>query len=130
MTQRISTTYQASFPKASHWRSATCAEVDCPQYLMGWVTKVIVGSDMEGYIKADRTRKYKVVNQGEINEYYFEAGQQCFRGEAGVHYKKLERGAWLTKDATNRHPLFLERIAMEPEKWMDEFNEDAYKLRR
>ena len=113
----LTSDFRANWPKSTHWRRATCAEVDCPQYLMGWVTKVIVGSDMEGYVKADKTRKYKVVNQGEINEYYFEAGQQCFRGEAGVHYKKLERGPVLRKG----------RRILEADRWIDEFNEQSYR---
>ena len=117
--------YQAAFPRSSHWRRATCAEVDCPHYLMGWATKVIAGSDHDDYIKADKTRRYRIIKEGELNAYYFEAGQQCFRGEAGDHYKKLERGAWLTKNAANRNPLFLERVAMEPQQWIDEFNEEA-----
>ena len=122
--------YQATWPKDSHWRQATCKEVDCPQYIMGWVTRVIVGSDMDDYIKeVSRVRKYKVVREGELNAYYFEAGQQCFKGEAGAHYKKLERGAWLTKNAPNRHPMFLEQTAMEADRWMDEFNEESYRTK-
>ena len=69
------------------------------------------------------------MREGELNAYYFEAGQQCFKGEAGAHYKKLERGAWLTKNAPNRHPMFLEQTAMEADRWMDEFNEESYRTK-
>ena len=127
MIQRTNT-YQATWPKSSHWRKATCEEVDCPHFLMGWVTKVLIGSDMDDYIReVSKSRKYKVVREGELNAYYFDAGQQCFGGEAGTHHKKLERGAWLTKNAATRNPKFLEQVAMESERWIDEFNEEAHR---
>ena len=125
MIHRTSKVFQATWPKSSHWRQATCEEVDCPHYLLGWVTRVVRGSENDLHIRADKKRRYKMGKEGELNAYYFEAGQQCFRGEAGDHYKKLERGAWLTKNAANRNPLFLERVAMEPQQWIDEFNEEA-----
>ena len=95
---------------------------------MGWVTKVLIGSDMDDYIReVSKSRKYKVVREGDLNAYYFDVGQQCFGGEAGTHYKKLERGAWLTKNSVNRSPLFLQETAMEAERWIDEFNEEAHR---
>jgi hypothetical protein len=123
--------YQATYPLESHWRQATCKEVDCHNYVMGWVTRVVIGSDMDSYIKeVSKTRKYNMVREGGFNAYYFEAGQQCFSGEARQHRIKLERGAWLTKNAPSRSPLFLEQNAMDVDQWIDEFNEDSYKSTR
>jgi len=127
MIQHISKVFQATWPKSSHWRSATCQEVDCPHYLLGWVTKVVIGSDNDLYIRADRKRRYKMVKEGDLHNYIFEAGQQCFRSEAGAHYIRLERGPWLTVNALDRQPSRLERDAMESERWIDEFNEQSYK---
>ena len=124
---RTSKIFQATWPKASHWRQATCEEVACPHYLLGWVTKVVIGSDNDLYIRADRKRRYKLEKEGGLHSYIFEAGQQCFRSEAGAHYKRLERGPWLTVNALDRQPARLERYAMESERWKDEFNEASYK---
>jgi len=95
--------------------------------MLGWVTRVIIGSDNDLYIKADRKRKYKLAKEGELHAYYFEAGQQCYRSEAGAHYKRLERGPWLTVNAMNRHPSSLERDGMEAERWQNDFNEESYR---
>lgn len=127
MIHRTSKVFQATWPKSSHWRAATCEEVECPHYVLGWVTRVIIGSDNDMYIRADRKRKYKVAKEGEFHAYYFEAGQQCFRAEAGAHYMRLERGPWLTINALNRHPSRLERDAMEAERWQNDFNEESYR---
>lgn len=126
MIQRISRVFQATWPKSSHWRQASCEEVACPHYLLGWVTRVIIGSDNDLYIRADRKRKYKLVKEGDLNAYYFEPGQQCFRSEAGAHYVRLERGPWLTINAPDRQPARLERDAMEAERWQHEFNSGYY----
>jgi hypothetical protein len=127
MTQRTSKIFQATWPKASHWRQATCEEVACPHFLLGWVTRVIRGSDNDLYIKADKKRRYKMGKEGELNAYYFEAGQQCFRSEAGSHYVRLERGPWLTINALDRQPARLQRNAMESERWKNDFNEESYR---
>jgi len=123
--------YQASFPLESHWRKAMCKEVDCPNYIMGWVTRVAIGSDMDSYIReVSKGKKYKMVREGDLNAYYFESGQECFKGQAGQHRIKLERGAWLTKNAPIKSPLFLEQKAMDVDRWIDEFNEDSYRSTR
>ena len=123
--------YQATFPLESHWRQASCKEIDCPNYVMGWVTKIEVGSDMDSYIReVSKGKKYKLIREGDLNAYYFESGQECFKGQAGQHRIKLERGAWLTKNAPIRSPLFLEQKAMDVDKWIDEFNEDSYRSTR
>ena len=123
--------YQATFPLESHWRQASCKEVDCPNYVMGWVTRVQIGSSLNDYIKqSSKARKYKIVREGELSAYYFEAGQECFKGQAGQHRIKLERGAWLTRNASSRTPLFLEQNAMDVNQWIDEFNEDSYRSTR
>src|SRR5260221_21387 len=34
------TTYQVAQPVQTHWRPATCAEVECPNWLNGWRVRV------------------------------------------------------------------------------------------
>tara|TARA_R110002020_G_scaffold120129_2_gene273689 strand:- start:3349 stop:3648 length:300 start_codon:yes stop_codon:yes gene_type:complete len=98
---------------------------------MGWVTKIEVGSNMNSYITdISKGKKYKLIREGDLNAYYFEAGQECFKGQAGQHRIKLERGAWLTRNASSRSPLFLEQNAMDVDEWIDEFNEDSYRSTR
>ena len=38
--------YKASRPLPTHWRKATCQEVDCEQYLLGWQTIVDITTDL------------------------------------------------------------------------------------
>lgn len=72
-------TFQISAPVETHWRPATCAEVNCPQYLNGWRVR------LDGLPEADRWaihesgRKYerREIAAGET-WLVFEAGQACF----------------------------------------------------
>jgi len=123
--------FEANWPSRTHWQTATCREVDCPQYLMGWVTRVEKGSKNDRYlISVMKNFSCKRMDEGELVAYYFEAGQTCFKGQARAHKKKLDRGPWLTKNKYGRNEGNLERQAMEYNRWTDEFNEEVYKANR
>ena len=52
-------TYRAVAPVKTHFRPATCAEVDCQNYVNGWKTVVPSSSDHAQYIRsADFKRSY------------------------------------------------------------------------
>ena len=129
MIQRISQ-YQVTWPKESHWRRATCAEVDCPRYLLGWTTTVEAESPQYDFVRADRERHYRAEVTGEgLITLHYPAGQRCFGSD---HWKKLDRGPWLTRDLPRLEAGRVEHNAMEPDRWVDEFNEAAEgrKIRR
>jgi hypothetical protein len=100
-------TYQILQPLATHWRPATCAEVDCPAYLQGWRSVVPEGSPQAAYIRSDRSRRHREEStvgvwddttstwrvrdlraEGLVG-FWFEAGQTCFA--AGDHRVPLDR---------------------------------------
>ena len=47
MPAQMYKTYALSRPLTTHWRNATCPEVDCPRYLRGWTT-VLGLADQDG----------------------------------------------------------------------------------
>ena len=124
MIQRTSQ-YQVTWPKESHWRRATCDEVDCPRYLLGWTTTVEADSPQYDFVRADKERHYRaeVTGDGLITLHY-PAGQRCFGSN---HWAKIdpERGPWLTKNLWGLEAGRVEHNAMEPARWVDEFNEAA-----
>ena len=120
--------FEANWPSRTHWRKATCQEVDCSHYVNGWVTRVVPGSPQDLYIRGDTERQHKLERGEEFNFYTFDPGQRCYK--SGQHRIKLDRGPWLTKNALTRHSSYSEEFAMEYNRWTDEFNEEAYKANR
>lgn len=83
-------TFSIHAPLATHWRKATCQEVDCPEYRNGWGLRVEHHDAAVLYAAEHSGRKFyrKEVSPGE-NWLVFEAGQKCFQAEN--HRKKIER---------------------------------------
>ena len=121
MIQRTNNHFGLHYPKDTHWRRANCREVDCPRYLKGWVTTVPSDSSQAIFIRNDRERHCteEKVADGLI-AFRFEAGQRCF--SSGDHYKKLERGGWLTKGIGRGNSYQIERAAMDVDEWIEDFN--------
>jgi len=83
-------TYQVSSPLATHWRAATCAEVDCPHHMHGWATTVLPDSADEAAIKgAGRHWTVREILPGGLVRYLFGPGQACFA--ASRHRIQLDR---------------------------------------
>lgn len=85
--------YKILRPVETHSVSATCEEVDCPNYLHGWrVPLSAITSQHLQDLKAGGW-KYTVTRLGETDGYLeFEAGQRCFT----AHVRQLERDPlWL-----------------------------------
>jgi hypothetical protein len=83
-------TYQIAAPKSTHFRKATCAEINCPNYLNGWKVH-LEGLPVELRDVIRKTgRKYQVLNVAEGQTYLvFEAGQPCF--DESKHMTRLEK---------------------------------------
>lgn len=90
-------TYGIAVPLRTHWRGATCAEVDCRSYQNGWATRVLPGSDDEALLlrAADgavdgHRRRYVTQPDGDgFVRYVFYAEQPCFA--AGSHRVRADR---------------------------------------
>lgn len=82
-------TYVAAVPLATHWRRATCEEVQCGAFLRGWRTTVAYGSDKAEYIRKHSGRRFTETRDEVLAVFEFEPGQQCFA--ASEHRLPLER---------------------------------------
>ena len=114
-------TYQIAAPLGSHFRPATCAEIDCPDYLNGW--RVRVENLTPDLLHAARTsgRRYREVPVAAGETWLsFEAGQPCFR--AGEHRKRLERPElFIVRGGDWRQQIGEARRHTRAEDWVDDF---------
>lgn len=88
--------YSVRYPLSTHWRKATCEEVDCPQYMLGWDTVVDVGTELGqrqyDYITHDRSRSYTMTKEGlTLVRFHYGPGNQPFAGPSHDHRIKVER---------------------------------------
>jgi hypothetical protein len=82
-------TYQIVAPVSSHFRDATCAEVECDGWRHGWRTIVPTESEQALYIRAASGRAFtEELLEGGLAQFTFKVGQQCF---SGPHKVRLER---------------------------------------
>lgn len=73
-------TYSIIAPLATHFRPATCEEVDCPDFLHGWRNRIEGLSPQDVDAMRKSRRKYKELHVAEGETWFvFEAGQPCFR---------------------------------------------------
>lgn len=126
-------TYSIVAPKATHWRPATCADVDCSNYLHGWQTRVDESTELgqaQGYyIRNQAGRRYTEVREAAITTFTFEAGQTCFLGDQ--HVARVDRPEiYVVRDGDHRgNPRGTKpRIHTTPEAWVDDFGEHQERL--
>lgn len=123
-------TYQIVSPLNTHWESATCKEVDCPDYLKGW--KLRVEGIPPEMLHAARTcgRRFTELDVTE-NEHWliFEAGQPCFR--AHEHRRLLDKQEiFVVRDGDFRgNPTGNVRKHTRPEFWVEEMSENLDDIR-
>ena len=116
--------YKASRPLATHWREASCKEVDCSHYQLGWETIVDISTDLGkrqyNYIVNNSGRKGSGKQNGDLVTFTFSPEQTCFR----EHKIPLEREPILT--IQNGHGTTLSQAG----EWHDHMNESIYKYQR
>lgn len=75
-------TYGILSPVETHYREASCREVECPNYAKGWVTKLDVstatGAATANWIRMQSGRHYTHTQAGYIVTFLFPPGQRCF----------------------------------------------------
>ena len=118
-------TYQVVAPKSTHFREATCEEVNCNAWRLGWKTVIdetsTLGQMQAHYIRKESKRKYvetKLENQ--FTEFLFEAGQQCFAS----HQTRIDRPEIfvITGGDWRGNPLGTEpKFHSRPIDWVDDF---------
>lgn len=92
------TTYQLAVPLATHWRRATCEEINCRRWRKGWRTQVDESTDLgqqqahfirnPTHYNAPR-RGYVESRDGGITTFAFKPGNPCFKRD--THRIPLER---------------------------------------
>lgn len=118
-------TYSVHVPLRTHWRPATCAEVDCEAHQRGWATTVIPDSADEAAIKSSGRRWTPVERTPEgLHRYVFPAGQECFA--AARHRVRLDRPEiYVRRDGDWRgNPLGTEPyVHTRADLWVEDFGE-------
>jgi hypothetical protein len=121
-------TFRISAPVSSHFRPATCAEVDCPNWLSGW--KVRVESLTPDLLHAAKTsgRRYREQSLAAGETWLvFEPGQACFR--ASQHRTPIGRPElYLVQDGDWRQSYGQARQHTRPEHWVEEMSENQQRL--
>lgn len=122
-------TFQITSPISTHWRPATCAEIDCPHYLGGWRVRVEGLTPEMLHSATTSWRKYSELHVAEgENWLVFEAGQTCFR--ASTHKKLLDRQEiFIARDGDFRgNPTGKVRKHTRPEFWLEDMQENQGRL--
>lgn len=122
-------TYQIAAPLSTHHRPATCAEVDCPDYLHGWRVRVETLTPELLHEAKTCGRRFREVPVAPGETWLsYEAGQPCFR--AGEHRKRLDRPElFIVRGGDFRgNPLGQSREHARPELWVEDFAEHQGRL--
>ena len=108
-------------PRSSHYRTASCAEVNCPNYYKGFY--IVLPTTMIVQIIAIRESRMQYTEEemeGGLIRFVFAPGQECFEGQAGNHQSNLER-----------EPIFKKNGRIqEVNQWQDGIGESLYRLGR
>lgn len=123
-------TYAIAMPIKTHYRDATCAEVECEANLQGWVTTVDVATELgrkqANYIRMASGRAFTPSEAGTLVRFEFPAGQKCF----AQHRIALDRPqVFSVRDGDWRgNPRGTAPVQRRPEDWVDDFANHQQKL--
>lgn len=129
-------TYEIIAPLQTHYRQATCAEVQCAPHVNGWVTRVPVGSSAEQYIRSGSSgRRFTETTDADdmaegVAEFMFPPGQQCFASDK--HRVSLEREPlYVARGGDARgNPLRERRVHTRAVDWQEDFAGHLDKVRQ
>lgn len=114
-------TYQIVQPLSTHFRVATCAEVECANHQHGWRTTVDVSTELgrqqAEYIRHASGRAFtETADRLPLVTFIFTPGQQCF----GTHHEPLERDPiHIIKDGDWRDSDNARQVRADD--WLDDF---------
>lgn len=116
-------TYSIASPLATHFRPATCQEVDCANYAKGWLTRLDTADPKQAGLANDIRmklgRKFMAVERGTVVEFTFPPGQQCF----AQHRVPLDRPEFfVVRDGDWRgNPRGTAPVQRNAADWQDDF---------
>lgn len=82
-------THQIVAPLSTHFRRATCEEVDCAAWRHGWLLPLTGLDEQDRHLARTSGRRFTVCEVDGQEALQFEAGQSCFK--ASTHRVSLER---------------------------------------
>lgn len=119
-------TFEVDAPLATHWRAATCEEVECMAYAQGWTSDVLPNSIEEARIlkaydaEIRRGAVTTSLTAEGFTRYHFPPGTPCFRRV--FHKLPLERDAIFTvRSGDWRGTDGVIRTFDRGEQWVDAF---------
>lgn len=126
--RQLRQTFRAVRPIKTHFRVATCKEVNCPRFLGGFQSIVPNGSAQASYMRDDlqmsghfcnRPHQERIHSDGMV-AFDFPPGTECF-----TEHKTL----------VGRDDLFMietvtARRRVQPNQWQDEINANAYSINK
>lgn len=126
MSHVLYRTYEVAAPVASHFRPASCAEVECANHTNGWMTTVLPGTREHAMILGLRGR-YAFTgperNEDGSESFTFAPGQPCFR--SAQHRARLERDPFfIVRDGGGIKP-----VRLNAQTWREDFAERQEYLR-
>jgi hypothetical protein len=110
-----------SFDIKPWWERATCAEVDCEHWRLGWDTILPNLDPRADYIRHESGRRFTetVVENGV--RFHFPPGQECFA--ASTHRRQANRPElYILQTGDWRARLGKPRIYDRPDQWADDFH--------
>jgi hypothetical protein len=121
-------TYTIARPTTTHWRPATCLEVDCQHYKHGWATTVMKGSEDEALIRTLGKRFLETNEPNGFVRLVFYPEQPCFR--ASAHRVPVEREPlYVVRGGDWRgNPRGEKRVHTRGADWVDDFATHQDKL--
>lgn len=115
-------TYSIRVPQATHWRSASCEEVECSAYLKGWKTILPGNSDLIYLLKRSGRRYTEQRVDAGLIEFTFAAGQSCFK--ASQHKVRIARPEiYVVRGGDWRGSTGIIRRHTQPEHWVEDMQE-------
>lgn len=117
-------------PKSTHFRKATCEEVNCPHNANGWSITIDMstarGAKQKQLIKESGRRFTVAEKRGATVKLVFPAGQQCFEAHRKpLHHDpffRVKGGDW------RGNPRGIPDLVLRQDDWVDHFMEHQDKL--
>lgn len=127
-------TYGMSMSLKTHWRAATCEEVDCAAYRFGWASTFDVSTKLGmrqfEYCKGDRARSFSMQRPAlNLVKFVYAPGNRCF--SAADHRVPLERPArlYVAEGDWRGNPRGTRpRVHQRAEDWAEDFAEHQGRL--
>lgn len=122
-------TFTVVAPLSTHFRPATCAEVECDKYLNGWRVRTDTLDEQMIHTATHAGRKFQWLHVSEMENWLvYEAGQACF--QASTHRTRVDKPElFIVRDGDWRgNPRGTEPEKHNADTWVDSFAHHQDKL--